>query len=154
MLLSKTDLKLDSFFVNGSSLVANVIYEAIKCRTYPVLPRHIDSIVTWVTDIYENEFERITDTFYLKEFKTYHDLQKWLELYIKPIPAIQDLNLSQKEYDDDISVDDPDRPKYVFTSAFSKAIALKDDFVDLDAFIGNLTQDLIRENIEIDFSTF
>jgi len=154
MALSKEDLKLSIFTVSGNDLVSNAIYESIRCKTYPTLPRKIDDIVYKLTELYEREFERISSNFYLKRFKTYDELHSWLNINVKSISEIQELNLSQNEYDARVSVDDPDRPKYIFASRYSKPCDPNDDFIDLDAYIGNLTQNLIRENIDINYSTF
>ncbi len=154
MSLTKSDLQLTNYMVNGASLVANVIYEAIKCKTYPTLPRKIDAIVEKVTALYKRDFERVTSDFYLRQFDTYDELMTWLKENITPIPEIQEMNLSKSEFDAGVTVDSDDRPKYCFTSRYSAAVPEDDDFVDLGAFTRNLAHDLMRENIEINYSTF
>ena len=54
-----------------------------------------------------------------------------------PIPKFRDLNLSQIEYEMGLSVDDDDRDRFVFTSAFD-TIPEDEDFIDLDACIQNI----------------
>jgi len=154
MSLTKQDLQLNEYSTNGSALVANIIYEAIKCKAYPTLPRKIDAICEKATEIYKREFEKIGGDFYYRAFATYDELLNWLKEHILPIPEIQELNLSKNEFDAGITVDNPDRPAFAFTSRYSPAIPEDDDFMDLDAFIRNLAHDLMRENIEINYSTF
>jgi lambda repressor-like predicted transcriptional regulator len=152
--LTKTELGLTEYMVVGSNLVANVIYEAIRCKTYPTLPRKADIICDKVTFLYKQEFEKMSDDFYYRTFKTEYEIFEWLNKHIKPIQEIQELNLSQREFEKGVTVDDHERDKYVFASRYSNPPDIKDDFVDLDAFIRNLQHDLILENINVDYSTF
>jgi len=152
--LTKDDLQVLTIIVNDSNLVANVIYEAIKCKSYPTLPRKIGIIVEKVTEIYKREFEKISDDFYCKEFQSVNELVNWLYETIFVIPEIQELNLSQSEFESGIAVDDTERDPFVFTYRYSKPCAEDDDFVGLDAFTRNLAHNLVRENVEIDYSSF
>ena len=160
MSLSKKELGLEegNFIINGKELVANVIYEAITCKSYPTLPRNIETITNKVTELYKKEFKKFTlysEDYYTKTFKDYTELLDWLKDYILPIKEIQDLNLTENEIENGITdIEDRTRDKFVFSSRYSKAIPIKEDFVDLDAYIRNLCHDLIREKIEINFSTF
>jgi len=153
MSLSKQDLEVTNILVDGSRLVGAVIYTAIVCKSYPTLPRHVALIVDKVTEIYKKEFDKIAGDFYYKEFKTMVELESWVEEHILTIPEIIDLNLSQKEYDNGVKVDE-DRKQYTFVSRHSKPVIEEDDFIDLDAYCRNLVQFLIRENVRIDYSTF
>lgn len=155
MSLTKTDLKLDGkFAVTGGSLIGNVVYEAIKCKNYPTLPRKIDIIVNKVTELYKREFDNFMyDNFYIKYFDTSEELHEWIKANIMTIPEIQELNLTQVEYNEGITVDDPNRPKYAFTSSYENTPPENEDFIDLEAYSRNLCHDLIRENIEINYST-
>ena len=154
MSLTKTDLQLSGYHANGGDLVANVMYQATKCRCYPALPRKADIIFEKVTEIYKAQFEKIGNSFYLRYFPTYDDLFNWLKEYILPIPEIQELNLSRAEYEAGITIDDPERGKYAFCGRGIPDPLESEDFIDLDAFIRNLAHDLMRENIDINYSTF
>ena len=152
--LSKEDLRVADIAVNGRKLIANVIYEAIRCKTYPTLPRNAEIIAFKVKKVYQCEFENANESFYIKHFASRKELLAWIYEHIMPIPEIRELNLSQKEFEAGIDVDDPGRGEIVFTSRYSKDPPMEDDFVDLDAFAGNLANNLIRENIEIGYNTF
>ena len=56
------------------------------------------------------------------------------------IPEFQELNLSQIEYENGVSVDDENRAKYSFVTRYDKydSESWKSDFVDLDAFVRNV----------------
>lgn len=127
MSLTKTDLNITEFHVSGCKLVANVVYEAIICKSYPTLPRKANIIVEKVTELYKREIERVTDDFYSRFFANYDELFDWLNENVTTIPEIQELNLSQDEYDSGISVNNPDRSKYVFSSRYSPALPESDD---------------------------
>ena len=77
------------------------------------------------------------------------ELYKTVEKLLKDIPEFRDLNLSQIEYENGVSVDDEDRPKYSFSSRYDvyDKDSWKDDFVDLDAFVRNVVLNLKREKI-------
>ena len=155
MSLSQKDLQLERpFIINGSELVASVIYQAIKCKNYPTIPRQIGIIIERVRKLYLEDWERFSDDYYCKEFETYNELLTWLEDNIMTIPEIRELNLSEIEFEAGITVDDPKRATYAFTSRYSPAPPENEDFIDLDAYVRNLCHDLIRHRIVINFSTF
>lgn len=56
------------------------------------------------------------------------------------IPEFQELNLTQIEYDNGVSVDDDSRPEFSFNTAYDKyeSESWKNDFVDLNAFVRNV----------------
>ena len=80
--------------------------------------------------------------------KAYDYFKKLLE----SIPEFRDLNLSQIEYDNHISVDDENRAKYSFSSAYDKndSESWKNDFIDLDAFYRNFYNLILYLNKEDD----
>lgn len=99
-------------------------------------PRFIDEIVDEIIKRFKTDCKSIgTDFFYYEvELK---DLYKFIENILKPIDKFRDLNLSPSEYEQGIDVDDPDRPNFIFVSAFA-SIPDDDCFVDLDACIQNI----------------
>jgi hypothetical protein len=86
-------------------------------------------------------------------FKAYGELANWIKEHIMTIPEIQDLNLTDSEVERGLTVDDV-KDKFVLTSRYSDDPDPKDDFIDLGAYARNLVHSLIRENIEINYSTF
>ena len=64
-------------------------------------------------------------------------MYEFIENILMPIDKFRDLNLSPREYKQGIGVDDPNRPKFQFVSAFD-SIPDDDNFVDLDACIRNI----------------
>lgn len=71
-------------------------------------------------------------------------LMKFLDEHVKTIPEFRELNLSMNEYNAHVSVDDPKRGSYRFTTMYDTASSEKDptlynDFVDLDAAVQNIT---------------
>jgi hypothetical protein len=61
------------------------------------------------------------------------------------IPEFVELNLSQKEFDKNVSVDDKSRAKYSFSTRYDKydSESWYSDFIDLDAFIRNAHNKLL-----------
>lgn len=101
-----------------------------------LLPRFIDEIVDEIIRLFKANSKSIgTDFFYYEvELK---DLYKFIENILKSIDKFRDLNLSPLEYKQGVDIDDPNRPKVQFVSAFD-SIPEDDCFVDLDACIQNI----------------
>ena len=74
---------------------------------------------------------------------------------INQYPEFRDLNLSQNEIDAGISVDDPSRPKFTFTSAYDvyPEDYWKDDFIDLAAFGNMFTNYMMWEMCIIEYDS-
>lgn len=81
-----------------------------------------------------------------KETDDDNNLYTYIDKLLKSIPEFRDLNLSQEEYENNISVDDPDRSKYSFHTRYDiiNPDSWRGDFVDLDAFVQNVVHKLIK----------
>lgn len=99
-------------------------------------PRFIDEIVDEIITRFKIGCKQIGRDFFYHEIEL-KDLRKFIESILMPIDKFRDLNLSQNEYEQGISVDDESRPKFHFSSAYNSTPEA-DDFVDLDACIGNI----------------
>jgi hypothetical protein len=99
-------------------------------------PRFIDEIVDEIIKRFKANCKSIGTDFFYHEVEL-KDLYKFIENILKPIDKFRDLNLSSREYAQGIDVDDPNRPKFQFVSAFD-SIPEEDNFVDLDACIQNI----------------
>ena len=155
MYLTKEQLNVKECVVTGRQLAANVIYEAVIAMSLPRLPRDAETILQKVREAYQREFDcPCGDDFYIRTFSTLEELEDWVKAHIMTIPEVRNLNLSHNEVDAGIAVDDPNRGVFVCTSRYSKSPDPKDDFVDLGAYARNLTHSLVRENIDINYSTF
>lgn len=74
-----------------------------------------------------------------------NDLYAWLKDILFSIPEFQELNLTQEEYEQGISVDDEERPKFTFTTRYDvyDYDSWRKDFIDLDAFVQNVHRRLL-----------
>ena len=105
-------------------------------------PRKAEIIMQKVRDAFrsqavnDNEFYSIR----IENEKVYD----WIKDLLFSIPEFQELNLSQIEFEKGVSVDDESRPKFSFTTAYDKydSESWKTDFIDLDAFVGNVNRSL------------
>lgn len=102
-------------------------------------PRFIDEIVDEIIKRFKANCKSIGTDFFYHEVEL-KDLYKFIENILMPIDKFRDLNLSPLEYKQGIDVDDPNRPKFQFVSAFD-SVPDDDNFVDLDACI----QDIFAE---------
>jgi len=153
--LSQTELRLDPpWLINNKDLIACCVYQGIVCKTWPTLPRKLDVIVDQLRRVCEWTFERMSDDFYLKEFNSYDELRSWLKDHLLAIPEIEEMNLSDEEYARGVQVEDEGRAYYAFSDRYSPPCPAAEDFVDLDAYVRNVCHDLLRQQIEINFSTF
>lgn len=93
-------------------------------------------------------FHKYMDMFYL-EYTDTKDLYNLLNNMFQCIPEFNELNLSELEIQHSVGLDDPNRPKYSFSSAYDVIgdEDWKDNFVDLTAFIQNMMY-LIRIDAE------
>ena len=109
--------------------------EWIYCLAPGHKPRFINEITDGIITNFKINCKTIGDFFYHEiELK---DLYKFIENILMPIDKFRELNLSQNEYERGVKVDDEDRPKFHFISAFS-TVQDKDNFVDLDACIQDI----------------
>lgn len=156
MTLSQKELGIYTITVTGHDLLKCCMGQAISCKEYPILPREAEEIINEVTNVCMERFEKVGNAgFYIRRFDDYDDLYGWLRRFILPIPVIQRLNLSQAEINAGIiDVDDNRRSETTFVGRGIPATSKDKDFIDLDAYIRNVAHDLIRENIDIDFSSF
>jgi len=142
------------WLISSHGLVSCVISECITCKTWPTLPRKAEAIVEKLTSLYMEEFEAVSDNFWLKEFRSYNELVDWCREKLLAIDEIRELNLSQEEFERGVGVDDEERGKFVFTDRYSPPCKKKDDFMDLDAFYRNVAHSLILKQIIINFRSF
>ena len=68
------------------------------------------------------------------------DVYEFVHDMLFSIPEFVEWNLSEIEIENGISVDDDNRPKFAFTSAYDirDDDYWKSDFIDLDAFVNNV----------------
>lgn len=99
-------------------------------------PRFIDEITDEIIKRFKVDCSMIGHDFIYHKVEL-KDLYKFIENILMPIDKFRELNLSPKEYRQGISVDDENRPKFQFVSAFSN-VAEEDNFIDLDACIQNI----------------
>lgn len=110
-------------------------------------PRNLQAIVDYV-DKYFREDCKDKDGYYKSDrlvmfYIEEDDIRDFIDKLLKSCKEFNDLNLSQDEIDRGITVDDPSRPQWVVGGA-SDGSHLKEyyDFIDLDACVRNITNDL------------
>lgn len=113
-------------------VTTGIIYELAPYHK----PRFIDEIVDEIISRFKENCKSIGSDFFYHEVEL-KDLYKFIKNILMPIDKFRDLNLSPIEYEQGVTVDDPDRPKFQFVSAFDN-IREDNNFVDLDACIQNI----------------
>jgi hypothetical protein len=105
-------------------------------------PRKAETIMTKVRDAFRGLARN--DNEYYSLILEENELNKYIKNLLMAIPEFQELNLSQVEYEKNISVDDENRPKYSFSSRYDKETteSWRTDFIDLDAFIRNVVNNI------------
>lgn len=121
-------------------VVAGQLYDQAPNRQ----PRKIDIIMNKLKDAFRAGATN-SNEYYTRNIGQ-DILYDWLHDTSFDIPEFCELNLSQNEYDEGISVDDENRAKYVITSAYDvyDSESWKDDFIDLDAFVSNVYRRLLQ----------
>jgi hypothetical protein len=122
-----------------------VLFHATVCKAHPTIPRKIESLFEKLTALCRAEFQKSGKDFYLKEFE-YSEIRPWLREHILPIEEIKLLNLSVYEEKKGINVDDDNRGGFVVTDRHT-TIKEEHDFIDLEALVQNVSNDLILHSI-------
>jgi hypothetical protein len=99
-------------------------------------PRCIDEIRKAIISRFMDGCEHIGKYFFYHEVAL-KDLYKFISDILMPIEKFRELNLSQREFENGIKVDDENRAKFVFTDMYT-SIPEYDDFIDLDACMQNI----------------
>lgn len=120
--------------------VAGQLYDQAPNRQ----PRKADVIMEKLKDAFRKEAVNDNE-FYTMRIEQ-EDLYKWLHDKLFEIPEFYELNLSQIEYERGISVDDENRARYNIITPCDvyDSESWKSDFIDLDAFVGNVHYRLLQ----------
>lgn len=116
-------------------------------------PRKVEILMTKVRDAFRKDAVNHNEWYSLgiEEDK----LHKYIHNLLMSIPEFTELNLSYREYMKGVGVNDPNRPKWGFTSAYDveTSNSWESDFIDLDAFIRNVHGNLL-DKIDADIDCF
>lgn len=101
-------------------------------------PRKAEIIMHKLRDAFRSEANN--DNEYYTVTIEPDNLYNWLKDKLFSILEFQELNLTQQEYENGVSVDDDSRPEFAFTTRYDvyDSESWRNDFVDLDAFIRNV----------------
>lgn len=99
-------------------------------------PRFIEEITDEILANFKKNCQQIGNDFYYHEVAL-KDLKQFISDILMPIDKFRDLNLSQREYEQGVSVDDENRGKFQFVDRYT-SIPDYDNFIDLDACIQNI----------------
>lgn len=116
-------------------------------------PENIDKIIEKLLEYFKNYNKNTNDTFVLLEFNNYDDFYKWLKEFLLNIKEFRQLNISKKLKDagvDDVDDERNSGIKFVDRYTVETYDSRYDDFVDLDACIRNIYNNIIdkKENDE------
>lgn len=109
-------------------------------------PRNGENIIRKVVEIFREKAENENEFYYISVELKPEIIDEYIRGLLMQIEDFKNLNLSQIEFENNISVDDPNRNKFSFSSAYDKhdSNSWKYDFIDLDAFISNVCSCLIE----------
>lgn len=117
--------------------LAGQLYEQAPNRS----PRKADVIMNKAKELFREQ------AYNDNEWYTVHvtSVKDFMKDLLYKIPEFEELNISQNEYDAGVKVDDENRGRFKFTSRYdvNTVDSWKNDFIDLDAFIGNVTRMLM-----------
>lgn len=109
-------------------------------------PRNGENIIRKVVEIFREKAENENEFYYISVELKPEIINEYIRSLLMQIEDFKNLNLSQIEFENNISVDDPNRSQFSFSSAYDKhdSNSWKYDFIDLDAFIRNVCSCLIE----------
>lgn len=99
-------------------------------------PRFIIEIIDEIEEKFKEGYEPLGKDFFYHNVEL-KDLKQFISDILMPIDRFRELNLSQREYDAGVKVEDEDRPKFVFNDLYTH-IPEYDSFIDLEACIQNI----------------
>ena len=115
-------------------------------------PRKVDSIIDSAIKYMDDTFTtplKSDPEFRTHDFENKDSLYSYIDTMMKSIKEFRELNLTWREYVSGVDVDSPDRESVVvFISMYKVESAdawFEEDFVDLDAFVQDVTSSLLRE---------
>jgi hypothetical protein len=121
---------------------------AVSCQAIiqsQLFPRNLLTVLEKYASILDNNFfnENVEVLAGIKyKIVKIEDIKVAIEL-LKDIPEFLDWNLSENERMDGVKVDDKNRPAFNFVTRYT-SIHEMDDFIDIDAFIRNAVDLVIR----------
>ena len=103
-------------------------------------PRKAETSMQKARDSFRNDKRCNNDNEWYSIRLPEKEVYQFVKNLLFSIPEFQELNLSQIEYENGVSVDDESRSKYSFVTRYDKydSESWKSDFVDLDAFVRNV----------------
>ena len=103
-------------------------------------PRKAEIIMQKVRDAFRSDKRCNNDNEWYSIRLPEKEVYQFVKNLLFSIPEFQELNLSQIEYENGVSVDDESRAKYSFVTRYDKydSESWKSDFVDLDACVRNV----------------
>lgn len=131
--------------VSESDLIGNIVKESVRCKSFPSLAVSLPYIVRDVKLLVKEQFEDVGGI-KMKTFSYLEDLHKWLKTHLMNMDSINQLNVTEYEFEKGVSYSDTTRLKC--------NIPTKDDFVDIDAFIRNVAHDCFMDYLDINFTSF
>lgn len=107
-------------------------------------PRKAEIIMQKLKDAFRSE--AYNDNEFYTVIVERNDLYNWMKDKLFSILEFQELNLTQKEFEKGIAVDDDSRPKFCITTRYDvyDSESWKSDFIDLDAFVQNVHRRLLN----------
>lgn len=102
-------------------------------------PRKAETIMKKVRDAFRLNDKCHNDNEFYSMRLSEGEVYQFIKDMLFAIPEFQELNLSQIEYENGVSVDDEIRGKFRFVTRYDKydSESWKSDFIDLDAFVQN-----------------
>ena len=102
-------------------------------------PRKAEIIMQKVRDAFRTDKRCCNDNEWYSMRLPGKEVYQFIKDLLFAIPEFRELNLSQIEYENGVSVDDESRGKYSFVTRYDKynSESWKSDFIDLDAFVRN-----------------
>lgn len=121
-------------------VVAGQLFEQAPNRQ----PRKAEIIMRKLRDAFRSEAYN-NNEYYTVSIES-DNLYNWLRYKLFSIPEFNELNLTQEEYENGVSVDDENRPKFAFTTRYDvyDSESWKRDFIDLYAFVQNVHRMLLN----------
>jgi hypothetical protein len=111
-------------------------------------PRNANIILKKVKDLFRKNANNQNEFYFVEIEFNFKSILNFVSNILMEINEFKELNLSQIEIENNISLDDPNRESFSFVSRYDKydSESWKYDFIDLDAFIRNVSNEIELSN--------
>lgn len=133
---------MNRILITENDMLSSLAFWAIsQCPTH--IPRKFEIVLKTFKEEIRKKFDDYDKDFYYYDFDSQIEIEKWLYETLFKIEEFKQWNLSENEFNNGISIDNPNRKNMALESSYD-VIDPKDNFIDLNALVRNMSKHLVE----------